>query len=112
MESAGSSGTNTVSWRRWLRQSVTYCRQRICAIATGVALVGIISELGGIWHDVHQMRDEQVKNALYALPKERRDALRGTAASRKRESTVFVDGEVSIDGSVELDQPVEVEISH
>ena len=56
------------------------------------------------------MQTEQVKNALYALPKERRDALHKTGAGKRLESTTFVNGEVSVDGEVELSQPVTVEI--
>jgi hypothetical protein len=49
-----------------LRQFVGYCRINIRAIAKAAALVVVILELGGIWHEIHQMRSEQVKNALYA----------------------------------------------
>lgn len=94
-----------------LRQFVVYCRINIRAIAKAAALVVVILELGGIWHEIHQVQSEQVKNALYALPKERRNALRGTSAKRL-ESSSFVNGEVSIDGPVELDEPVTVEIDH
>lgn len=92
-----------------LRQFVGYCRINIRTIAKAAALVVVILELGGIWHEIHQMRSEQVKNALYALPKERRNALRGAAAKRL-ESSSFVDGTVAIDGPVKLDEPVTVEI--
>jgi hypothetical protein len=34
------------------------------------ALLIAITELGGIWNEVHRMRHEQVKNAWYSLPKE------------------------------------------
>ena len=98
-----------------LRQFVGYCRINIRTIAKAAALVVVILELGGIWHEIHQMRSEQVKNALYALPTERRNALRGAAANRLESSsfvdgTVTVDGSVTIDGPVKLDEPVTVEI--
>ena len=92
-----------------LRQFVGYCRINIRAIAKATALVVVILELGSIWHEIHQMRSEQVKNALYALPTERRNVIRGAAAKRL-ESSSFVNGEVAIDGPVELDEPVTVEI--
>ena len=74
-------------------------------------MVVVISELGGIWHEVRQMRNERVKNATYALSQERRAALRGPVAKRL-ESTAYVDGEVAIDGTVEVGQPLEVEINN
>jgi hypothetical protein len=92
-----------------LRQFVGYCRINIRTIAKAAALVVVILELGGIWHEIHQMRSEQVKNALYALPTERRNVIRGAAAKRL-ESSSFVNGEVAIDGPVELNEPVTVEI--
>ena len=89
-----------------LRQFVVYCRTNIRAITKAAAIVVVILELGGIWHEIHQMQSEQVKNALYALPKEQRNTL----AAKRLESSSFVNGEVAIDGSVKLDEPVTVEI--
>jgi hypothetical protein len=86
-----------------LRQFVGYCRINILGIAKAAALVVVILELGGIWHEIHQMRSEQVKNALYAFPMERRNVLR-EAAAKRLESSSFVDG------TVKLDEPVTVEI--
>jgi hypothetical protein len=80
------------------------------SIVRVAALVVVILELGGIWSEIHQMRKEQVTNALYALPKERREALGKTVVGRRLKSTAYVDGVVSVNGTVELDQPVEVEI--
>jgi len=65
-----------------------------------------------MWNEIHQMRNEQVRNISYALPQARRNALRGTPASRTMESTAFVDGDVKVDGPVELNEPIEVEIDH
>jgi hypothetical protein len=76
------------------------------------ALVVIISELGGIWREIHQMRSEQVKNATYALPQNRRDAIRKTALGKKLESTALVDGHVTVEGKVEIEQPIEVNIDN
>lgn len=89
----------------------SYLRLRIRHIAKAAVALAVIIELGGIWNEVHHMRNEQVKNALYALPQARRSALKGTPASRHMESTTFIDGSVSVDGPVELNEPVEVEIS-
>ena len=55
MEPVVSKGKSTVSARQWLLQFVAYCRINIRAIATAAALVVVISELGGIWHEVHQI---------------------------------------------------------
>ena len=52
------------------------------------------------------MQREQVRNALYALPMERRNTL----GARRLESSSFVRGEVAIEGTVQLDEPVTVEI--
>lgn len=109
MDSDSLKGKRLHSAHMRLRQFVGYCRINIRAIAKAAALVVVILELGGIWHEIHQMRSEQVKNALYAFPKDRRNALRGAAAKRL-ESSSFVDGTVSIDGPVKLDEPVTVEI--
>lgn len=92
-----------------LLQSVRYCRRNMRSIAIAAALVVVISELGGIWHEIHLMRSEQVKNATYQLSKERRNAL-PEAAVKRLESSSFVNGTVGIDGPVELNEPVEVEI--
>lgn len=108
MDSDSLKGRMTLSKRLRLQQFVGYCRMNIRAIAVAAALVVVISELGGIWHEIHQMRIEQVKNATYALPKERRNALPG-AAARRLESSSFVDGTVAIDGSVTVDGPVELD---
>jgi hypothetical protein len=110
MDSEVSKAAMAVFLRQRFLSAVTYCRTNIRAVVLAAALVAIITELGGIWSEVHQMRREQVKNATYALSKERRDALRGTAARRRLESTAYVDGEVSIEGNVQLEEPVEVEI--
>lgn len=115
MDSDSLKGKRLHSAHLRLRQFVGYCRINIRAIAKAAALVVVILELGGIWYEIHQMRSEQVKNALYALPTERRNALRGAAANRLESSsfvdgTVTVDGSVTIDGPVKLDEPVEVEI--
>jgi hypothetical protein len=88
----------------------SYLRVNLRPLAKAAALAVIIFELAGIWNEVHQTRREQVKNITYSLPKDRRDALKGTPASKRMESTAFVDGDVSIDGTVEVEQPVEVEI--
>jgi hypothetical protein len=76
------------------------------------ALAAVIFELGGIWNEIHQMRSEQVKNALYSFPDERRTSLRATTLGRKLENTVKVNGSVEVEGNVKLDEPVEVEIDH
>ncbi len=115
MDSDSLKGKRLHSAHLRLRQFVVYRRINIRVIAKAAALVVVILELGGIWHELHQMRSEQVKNALYALPKERRNALRGAAAKRLESSSfvdgaVTVDGSVTIDGPVELDEPVTVEI--
>ncbi len=89
---------------------MAYCRSNLRAVLNCVAVLLVIVELGGIWNEVRQMRSEQVKNSLYALPKERRDTLKGTSARRRLESSSYVDGEVSVNGSVEVDQPIAVEI--
>ena len=109
MDSDSLKGKRLHSVYLRLRQFVGYCRINIRAIAKATALVVVILELGSIWHEIHQMRSEQVKNALYALPTERRNALRG-AAAKSLESTSFVDGSVAFDGTVKLDEPVTVEI--
>ncbi len=109
MDSDSLKGNRLQSAYRRLRQFVVYCRMNIRAIAKAAALGVVILELGGIWHEIHQMRSEQVKNAMYALPEEHRNVLRGAAAKRL-ESSSFVNGEVAIDGPVELDEPVTVEI--
>jgi hypothetical protein len=109
MDSDSLNGKRLLSTHLRLRQFIVYCRMNIRAIIKAAALVVVVLELGGIWHEIHQMRSEQVKNALYALPKERRNALRGAAAERL-ESSSFVNGEVAIDGPVTLDEPVTVEI--
>ena len=109
MDSDSLKGKRLYSAHLRFRQFVGFCRINIRAIAKATALAAVILELGGIWHEIHQMRSEQVKNALYALPKERRNALRGVAAKRL-ESSSFVNGEVAIDGPVKLDEPVTVEI--
>ena len=115
MDSDSLKEKKTLLARVRLQQFVGYCRMNIRAIAIAAALVVVISELGGIWHEIHLMRSEQVKNAMYALPKERRNALRGAAAKRLESSSfvggeVEVNGTVTIDGPVELNEPVEVEI--
>ena len=109
MNSDSLKGKKLHSAHLRLRQFVGYCRMNIRTIAKAAALIVVILELGGIWHEIHQMRSEQVKNALYALPTERRNVIRGAAAKRL-ESSSFVNGEVAIDGPVELDEPVTVEI--
>lgn len=83
---------------------------RIFQTLLASVLLGIVVELGGIWHELHHIRLEQVKNALYALPQQRQDALRRTMAGKRLESTAHIDGDVAIDGDVNLTQPVEVEI--
>lgn len=91
-------------------------RTNFRTIIVSAALLIVIMELGGIWKEIHQLRNEQVKNAWYALPEEGRKRLKGTLAQKRRESTSFVNGDVSIDGTVDVegtvdvDQPVEVEI--
>jgi hypothetical protein len=110
MSSVASSGpANTPG--KLFSAVFTHIRRNIRVIAKTAAMLAVIIELAAIWNEIHQVRNEQVKNITYALPKERRDALRRSHASKRMESTAFVDGQVTIDGAVELDQPVEVEIS-
>ena len=116
MSSAASNGPGIKPKRQSSFRVFSYLRGHLRSIAKAAALFVIIFELAGIWNEVHQMRNEQVKNIAYALPKERRNALRTPAAIKRMESTAFVDGNVTIDGPVkldgpvELDEPVEVEI--
>jgi hypothetical protein len=91
-------------------RGILYLTGNARQIAKAVAVIIVIVELGAIWNEIHHMRAEQVKNSLYALPEDRRNALRGTAASRRFESTANVDGDVKIDGEVQLSEPVQVEI--
>jgi hypothetical protein len=79
-------------------------------LAKAGAVVAVILELGGIWHELHHIRSEQVKNALYASPFERSDSFRRSKIGKRLESTAYVDGDVSIEGDVNLSEPVEVEI--
>lgn len=76
------------------------------------AVAALVFELGGIWNELHQMRKEQVKNALYSLSDQRRASIGNTPSGRRLENTVNVNGSVEIDGKVELEEPVEVEIDH
>ena len=96
--------------RKWLSTLAPYARVNFRATFNLAVMALIAIELGGIWHDLHEMRNEQVKSAYYALPEARRKALRGTAAQRNLESTTNVSGTVGINGSVEVEQPVEVDI--
>lgn len=88
----------------------SYFRRNFRTAAKVVALIAIIVELGAIWNEVHQMRSEQVKNITYALPQRQRDAIKETFASKRMQSTAFVNGNVTIDGRVDLNEPVQVEI--
>ena len=102
-------GTTPV--RQWTLQAIAYSSRNIRAIAKVVAITIVIVELGAIWTEVHKMRNEQVKNAMYALPEDRRRELKGSKAGKRMESTSYVDGSVTVDGTVSLeDQPIEVEI--
>lgn len=111
----GSVAPNNPRTNR-VRQSASWLflclRRNLRGAAKAVALIAIIVELGAIWNEVRQMRSEQVKNMTYMLPKERRDALKGTLPGKRMESTAFVNGNVSIDGPIDLNEPVEVEIDH
>ncbi len=89
---------------------VAYCVSNIVRIAKIAALTIVIVELGAIWSEVHQMRSEQVKNALYALPSENRIKIQGKPAEQRLKSTSFVRGDVEIDGEVEVAQPLQVDI--
>jgi hypothetical protein len=73
----------------------------------GLVGIAVVVQLGGIWHELHQMRNEQVRSALYSLPPARQQQLRGSRAERMLRSTTHVDGEVSIDDAA---QPIKVEI--
>ncbi len=112
MSSGAPNSPESTRARQPLQAAYFYVRRNTRSIAKAAVLFAIIFELAGIWNEVHQMRNEQVKNISYAMPmpKAQRDALRGTPISKRWESTAFVDGSVSIDGSVDVNQPVEVEI--
>lgn len=100
----------TIMMRRLLRLAAIG-RLHIRSIVATIAFAIVIIELGGIWNEVHHMRGEQVKNALYSFPAGRRAALPATT-QRHLENTVNVNGSVEIDGEVKLEEPVEVEIDH
>lgn len=98
--------------RKWALVAFAYVVRYFRQIAKVVAIMIVVFELGGIWNEVHKMRQEQVKNRLYAMPEEQRKEFLGTDVDLKRrmESTSFVDGDVSIDGDVKLDEPVDVNL--
>ena len=52
-----------------------FCRIHFRTIVSFAFLIAVVCELGGIWHEIRQMRNEQVKNTAYALPEERRRSL-------------------------------------
>lgn len=72
--------------------------------------IALLIELGGIWNELHHIRTEQVKNALYALPPSTQRAARRHGTAKSLEATSKIEGSVSIDGAVQLEQPVDVEI--
>jgi hypothetical protein len=74
-----------------------------------VVIVAVVIELGGIWNEVHHIRNEQVKSEWYALPPEAQRTLaqRGVRAKKLYESSSRAD----VEGSVSIEnEPVEVEI--
>lgn len=88
-----------------------WLRNNVWRVAKTAALLAVIVELGGIWHDLHHIRDEQVKNAFYGLPDSRQATVRQNAfAKRRLQSTTNVSGDVEIDGEVDVAQPIDVEI--
>jgi hypothetical protein len=86
-------------------------------VAFIVAVVTALIELGGIWHELHHLRQEQVKNQYYAIPKEARAKISEKGkASLQSSSTVLIDGPVdvevrnsSIDVEVQNTVPVEIQ---
>lgn len=110
MSSVAPDSAESTRARQPLRAAYFYIRRNTRSIVKAVVLFAIVCELAGIWNEVHQMRNEQVKNIAYAMPKAKRDAWKGKPMGKRWESTAFVDGSVSIDGPVDVNQPVEVEI--
>ena len=116
MSSLAPNGHESPTVHQPLKTAYYYVRRNIRSILKVAFLFAIIFELAAIWNEVHQMRNEQVKNIAYAMPKAQRDALRRTPIGKRWESTAYVDSSVSIDGAVEVNgtvdvnQPVEVEI--
>jgi hypothetical protein len=55
MNSESLKGKMRFSAYLGLRQFVVYCRANIRGIAKAVALMVVILELGGIWHEVQQV---------------------------------------------------------
>jgi hypothetical protein len=98
---------------RWSRQTAVWLRLSARTVKR-VAIIVIAIELGGMWYDVHHIRAEQVKNALYAMPREQQKMFEQMGLAKRMESKTNVDadveGTVSIDGDVNLSEPVEVEV--
>jgi hypothetical protein len=92
---------------RLIRRSLSAMARQWRQALMALVVVVVIVELGGIWHELHQVRNEQVRNALFSLPPARQQQMRGSRAEAVLRSTTHVDGEVSIDDAA---QPIRVEI--
>jgi hypothetical protein len=80
-------------------------------------LLAIIAwELGGIWTELKGVRNEQVKNALYALPAKQAEHLRSQVNSKgaQHQLRLLASEIAGIDNAVDvnIDQPLSVEIDN
>lgn len=92
-----------------LRRFLMHCRLHWRSMLKWAVVVVIAVELGGIWNEVHHIRNEQVKSEWYALTPDaqRIVARKGPKAKKLFESSSNAD----VEGSVSIDnEPVEVEI--
>lgn len=92
-----------------LLRLLMHCRLHGRSILKWAAVVVIAAELGGIWNEVHHIRNEQVKSEWYALTPDaqRIVARRGPKAKKLYESS----SNANVEGSVSIDnEPLEVEI--
>ena len=87
-------------------------------IAAFVVVVVVLIELGGIWNELHHIREEQVRNQYYAIPKESRAKIsEKNKAGLLSSSTLMIDEPLevnvqnsSIDVEVQNSLPIPVEI--